>query len=154
MLIVQRWNVEVKVGKSSREIMFENIKAGQQEEVKQGDLLKEIEISKTRQDNYKKEAFVYGVNYYTIEKLKQIQNDALKYLSKNIDVDSIKIKISEESNPDIGTLEWLYNIENKILEVKNNLANDCDPFSKNDNLVKSSLINFVDWINGGDNNEN
>ena len=95
----------MKDKKSIRDIMFENIQAEHKEEIMQGDILKELEDSKTRQDNYIREAFIYGANYYTIDKLKQIRDDAKKYLFKDIDVESIKTKISEELHPDIGQLE-------------------------------------------------
>lgn len=145
----------MKDQKSIRDIMFENIQAGRDEEIMQGDILRNLAASKNRQDNYTREAFIYGANYYTIDKLKQISDDAKKYLFKDdMDVESIKIKISKESHPDIGQLENLYEIENKIQEVKQKLANDCDSSLKEDDSITSSLVNFVDWINGGDNNEN
>lgn len=144
----------MKDKKSIRDIMFENIQAEHEEEIMQGDILRELENSKNRQNNYIKEAFIYGANYYTIDKLKQIRDDAKKYLFKDIDVEGIKTKISEELHPDIGQLEALYKIENKIWEVKQKLANDCDSSLKEDSSICSSLVDFVDWINGGGNNEN
>lgn len=132
--------------------MFENILAEHNEEIAQGDMLKQIAESKRRQNDYADEALIYGRLYYTSEKLQQIQEDARKYLHKNIDVSEIKDKISEDSKSDIGELESLYNIENKIMEVKEKLDCDCDPFLPESNLIKSSLIKFVKSINGGDNN--
>lgn len=140
--------------KSIRDIMYENIQAEHNEEIKQGNILKELADSKKRQNDYTKDAFLYGANYYTDEKLKQIKKEAEEYLFEVLDINDIKNKITDSTNPNLGELERLVNIENKIVEIKEKRANDCDPFSIKKGYISSKLIDLVDSINGGGSNEN
>ena len=139
--------------KSIRDIMYENILAAHNEEIKQGDILKELANSKIRQNDYKEKAFVYGANYFTDEKLKQIKKDADEILFKNLDINDIKLKITNSAEPNLEELNRLISIEDKIVEIKNQIGNDSDSLSTKHSFFSSIMIGIVNTINGGDRNE-
>ena len=143
----------MKNKKSIREEMFENIQAMYNEDVKQGEIMKKFQESQNRKSEFLKEAFIYGANYYTEEKLKEIRGALQEYLYEDIDIEDIKGKITNSTEPDIGTLEYLYKLEDKILEVKERLDNNCEPFPEKDGFLKSSIVGMIDWLNGGGSDE-
>lgn len=138
---------------SFRERVLESIMAAHNEEVNQGDILKELANSKKRQNEYMDEAFICGAHYFTDKKLEQIKKDADEFLFRNLDINDIKTKITNSAEPNLEELSRLIFLENKIAEIKDKKANDFDSLSEKHNFFSSLIIDLVDSINGGDRNE-
>ena len=120
----------------------------------QADYLKLIGESKGKEEKFKNETIILAANYFTRKKLEEISRDSIKYLKKNdINVEEIEGMFSDVSKIKFETVERLIYREGEIEEWKVRLNNLSEPFSYEKEMLKQKMIQKVNDINGGNDNE-
>lgn len=126
----------------------------QNEIILQADYLKLIGESKGKEEKFKNETIILAANYFTRKKLEEISSDSIKYLKKNdINVEEIEGMFSDVSKIKFEMVERLIYREGEIEEWKVRLNNLSEPFSYEKEMLKQKMIQKVNDINGGSDNE-
>ena len=135
---------------SIQEKLFERNKEGKI----QGDLMKQLAASIERQNKDDNDLRVYAAMYYTDEKIEKIDEESKQLLHKiDIDTDEWKKKCKDISQLKVEDVEKLLDREDEIYNMQKKLM-DIAQSSNNVPKQKSILINLIDFLSGGNNDEN
>ena len=135
---------------SIQEKLFERNKEGKI----QGDLMKQLAASIERQNKDDNDLRVYAAMYYTDEKIEKIDEESKQLLHKiDIDTDEWKKKCKDISQLKVEDVEKLLDREDEIDNMQKKLM-DIAQSSNNVPKQKSILINLIDFLSGGNNDEN